>query len=131
MNHEKWQKSLVLLKMWKELLGLYCIITCIQNVEGYFWDLDIGIHAGLQRGNGLSKQTGSYLQDSFRTNVIAPTILQIVDSLKKEHRENVIQDLHIFGLFLTSLVLGSISFYIKRKFSKNVKKNLMQIGNTV
>ena len=52
--------------------------------ESLLFDLDVKLDSSLAKGGTLSKNTGSYLYDSFRTDVVGPAF----NSLLRELRSN-------------------------------------------
>ena len=66
------------MEMWKAIL-----IMCAVGSHGYFWDLDFGMHSSLKKGSTLTPLSGVYLKDSWRTQVIVPTMEKLKEKLRK------------------------------------------------
>ena len=82
--------------------------------ESFVFDIDIKLDSALQKGGTLSRNTGSYLYDSFRTEIVAPAFNAVVRELRANRRSDVITE---GVLFLLVLVLGAlmIALWLKTK----------------
>ena len=82
--------------------------------ESFVFDLDLKLDSALQKGGTLSRNTGSYLYDSFRTEIVAPAFNAVVKELRANRRSDVITE---GVLFLLVLVLGGlmIALWLKTK----------------
>ena len=82
--------------------------------ESFVFDIDIKLDSALQKGGTLSRNTGSYLYDSFRTEIVAPAFNAVVKELRANRRSDVITE---GVLFLLVLVLGGlmIALWLKTK----------------
>ena len=98
--------------------------------HAYFWDLDFSLHAALLRGNQLPTQTGSYLKDSFRVDVMLPAVLKIVDTLKQQRTANVLQDVFLFLLSVVTLLVVAIGYY-RTKGKRNGECNMPANGENM
>jgi hypothetical protein len=107
------------MKMWKAVM-----ILCFAGCNGYFWDLEFGMHGSLKKGSTLTPQSGVYLKDSWRTQVIAPTMERIAQKLRELHRNNLTQDLIFGGSIVIVGVLAVLGLFQKKK--KSVKKPLKE-----
>ena len=83
--------------------------------ESFIFDLDLKLDSALQKGGTLSRNTGSYLYDSFRTEIVAPAFNAVVKELRANRRSDVITE----GiLFMLILVLGSLMLVLWLKTKK-------------
>ena len=105
--------------MWKAMTILFWAV----GAHAYFWDLEFGLHTSLRKGAALNAQTGAYLKDSWRTEVIVPTIADLKEKMKQLYRSNLTQDLCFGGSILVfggmtilGLILG------RKKVTKRVKQ---------
>jgi hypothetical protein len=105
--------------MWKAILLLLWAV----GSHAYFWDLEFGLHTSLRKGAALNAQTGAYLKDSWRTEVIVPTIADLKEKMKQMYRNNLTQDfcfggsiLVFGGMTILGLILG------RKKVTKRVKQ---------
>jgi hypothetical protein len=72
----------------------------------------------------LTPQSGVYLKDSWRTQVIAPTMERIAQKLRELHRNNLTQDLIFGGSIVVIGILAVLGLFQKRK--RSVKKPLKE-----
>ena len=98
------------MKMWKAIL-----IMCAVGSHGYFWDLDFGMHGSLKKGSTLTPQSGVYLKDSWRTQVIVPTMEKLKEKLREIHRNNLTQDLAFGGSIIIIGALAVLGLVQNRK----------------
>ena len=83
--------------------------------ESFIFDLDLKLDSALQKGGTLSRNTGSYLYDSFRTEIVAQAFNAVVKELRANRRSDVITE----GiLFMLILVLGSLMLALWLKTKK-------------
>jgi hypothetical protein len=77
------------------------------------------MHGSLKKGSTLTPQSGIYLKDSWRVEVIAPTMERIAQKLRELHRSNIQQDL-IFGISI--VVMGALGvlgvFKMRKRYAK-------------
>ena len=97
---------------------------CFAGCNGYFWDLEFGMHGSLKKGSTLTPQSGVYLKDSWCTQVIAPTMERIAQKLRELHRNNLTQDLVFGGSIVIVGVLAVLGLFQKKR--KSVKKPLKE-----
>ena len=109
-------------KMWKAVM-----ILCVVGCNGYFWDLDFGMHGSLKKGSTLTPQSGVYLKDSWRTQVIVPTMERVAQKLREIHRNNLTQDLAFGGSIVVVGALAVLGLVQKKR--KSVKKLLKEENN--
>ena len=64
--------------------------------ESFLFDMDVKLDSSLQRGGVLSKNTGSYLYDSFRTQVVRPAFNAIVRDLHSNRKSDLITESVLF-----------------------------------
>ena len=81
----------------------------VSLVKAFIFDMDVKLDSALQKGGALSRNTGSYLFDSFRTEVLTPAFASVLRELKKNHKSDVIVEGSLFiiliGLGIWMLVL--------------------------
>ena len=103
-----WQLNLGLKIM--QVLEFWIILTVgVSLVKAFIFDMDVKLDSALQKGGALSRNTGSYLFDSFRTEVLTPAFASVLRELKKNHKSDVIVEGSLFiiliGLGIWMLVL--------------------------
>jgi hypothetical protein len=114
-----WEESVYTISMWKAVM-----ILCFTGCNSYFWDAEFSMHGSLKKGSTLTPQSGIYLKDSWRVEVIAPTMERIAQKLRELHRNNLTQDL-IFGSSIVVIgILGVLGLFKQRK--RSVKKPLKE-----
>ena len=93
------------------------IILCgaVWLAESFIFDLDLKLDSALQKGGTLSRNTGSYLYDSFHTEIVAPAFNAVVKELRANRRSDVITE---GVLFLLILVLGGLMLALWMKTKK-------------
>ena len=75
------------------------------------WSVDLGLQldSALQRDGDLpvSRNTGGYLRDSFRTEILTPAFSTVVKAIEKNSQEDSIVETTLFCLFgmLAAVVL--------------------------
>ena len=75
------------------------------------WSVDLGLQldSALQRDGGLpvSRNTGGYLRDSFRTEILTPAFSTVVKAIQKNSQEDSSVETTLFCLFgmLAAVVL--------------------------
>ena len=109
--------------MWKAIL-----MMCAVGSHAYFWDLDFGLHASLKEGSTLNAQSGAYLKDGWRTQVIVPTIEELKEKLREMHRNNMTQDIAFGG---SILVIGALAVLGLVQGKKKVTKKPLKEENEV
>ena len=82
------------------------LVMCgvIWLAESFIFDLDIKLDSALQKGGTLSRNTGSYLYDSFRTEIVAPAFNAVVKELRANRRSDIITE----GILLVFIVVLGI-----------------------
>ena len=98
--------------------------------HAYFWDLDFSLHVALLRGNQLPTQSGSYLKDSFRMDVVLPAVQKIVETLKHQRRANILHDLFLFLLSVVTSLVMAIGYYMT-KGKRNGECNTLAKGENM
>ena len=91
------------------------IIFLVQNTSAWLFDLDLNLNSALCPGGAYTANKGSYLQDSFRSDVLAPTMMGIEKELKANRRNDfIVEALLAVGLLFNMIV--SIYLLIKTKY---------------
>ena len=103
------------------------MIMCAVGCNGYFWDLDFGMHGTLKKGSTLTPQSGVYLKDSWCTQVIVPTMERVAQKLREIHRNNLTQDLAFGGSIFIVGALAVLGLIQNKR--KSAKKPLKEDNN--
>ena len=109
--------------MWKAML-----MMCAVGSHAYFWDIDFALHGSLKKGSTLNAQSGAYLKDSWRTQVIVPTMQELKEKLREMHRNNLTQDIAFGG---SILVIGALAVLGLVQGKKKVTKRPLKEENAV
>ena len=105
--------------MWKAMTLLLWAV----GTHAYFWDLEFGLHTSLRKGAAFNAQTGAYLKNSWRTEVIVPTIADLKEKMKQLYRSNLTQDLCFGGSILVFGCMTILGLILGRnKVTKRVKQ---------
>ena len=67
---------------------LCCLLVGLPNA--FLFDMDLNLHAGLDKGNTIPVGSGSYLRDSFRKQVLVPAFRAVEEELKSNRRSDMI-----------------------------------------
>ena len=92
------------------------LVMCgvIWLAESFIFDLDIKLDSALQKGGTLSRNTGSYLYDSFRTEIVAPAFNAVVKELRANRRSDIITE-GILLMFIVVLGILMLVLWLKTK----------------
>ena len=71
-------------------LEIILIVFLVQNISAWLFDLDLNLNSALRPGGAYTANKGSYLQDSFRSDVLAPTMMGIEKELKANRQNDFI-----------------------------------------
>lgn len=94
-----WQLSIGLEVM--QVLQFWIILTVGTSlVKSFIFDMDVKLDSALQKGGALSRNTGSYLFDSFRTEVLTPAFASVLRELKNNHKSDIIIEGTLFILLI-------------------------------
>ena len=80
-------------------LEIILIVFLVQNISAWLFDLDLNLNSALRPGGAYTANKGSYLQDSFRSDVLAPTMMGIEKELKANHRNDFIVEALLAGVY--------------------------------
>ena len=96
------------------------VVLCgaVWLAESFIFDLDLKLDSALQKGGTLSRNTCSYLYDSFRTEIVVPAFNVVVKELRANQRSDVITE---GVLFLLVLVLGGLMLALWLKTKKKAE----------
>ena len=109
--------TMKVLSKWLVMCGV------IWMAESFIFDLDLKLDSALQKGGTLSRNTGSYLYDSFRTEIVAPAFNAVVKELRANRRSDIITE----GiLFVFIVVLGILMLVLWLKAKKTDPKDTPQ-----
>ena len=80
-------------------------IFWVQDTYGWLFNLDLHLNSALRPGGAYTANKGSYLQDSFRTEVLTPTMMDIEKELKANRRNDfIVEALLAVGLLFNIIV---------------------------
>ena len=77
-----------------KLLPSFILVGLMGLTKGFLFDMDLNLHAGLEKGNQIPVGSGSYLRDSFRKNVLVPGFLscegrtEVQQKIRYDHRKS-------------------------------------------
>ena len=89
------------------------------------WSVDLGLQldSALRRDGGLpvSRNTGGYLRDSFRTEILTPAFSTLVKAIEKNSQEDSIVETTLFCMIggLTIIVLYLVYMVRFRELKTN------------
>ena len=82
------------------------------------WSVDLGLQldSALQRDGSLpaSRNTGGYLKDSFRTEILTPAFGTVVKAIEKNRQEDSIVETVLFVLFGGLAIVVLYLLYLMR-----------------
>ena len=94
---------------------LLFIVFLVHGISAWLFDLDLNLNSALLPSGAYTQNKGSYLQDSFRSDVLAPTMMGIEKELKANRRNDfIVEALLVVGLLVNMVV--SIYLLIKTKY---------------
>ena len=92
------------------------------------WSVDLGLQldSALQRDGGLpaSRNTGGYLKDSFRTEILTPAFSTVVKAIEKNRQEDSIVETVLFCLFGGLAIIVLYLLYIMRFRELKIKESV-------
>ena len=100
--------TMKVLSTWLVMCGV------IWMAESFIFDLDIKLDSALQKGGTLSRNTGSYLYDSFRTEIVAPAFNAVVKELRANRRSDIVTE-GILLVFIVVLGILMLVLWLKTK----------------
>ena len=89
--------------------------------ESFLFDIDLSYDSALKKGGALAKNTGSYLYDSFRTEVLTPAFSSIHEALRRNHRTDILVEFGLGCLYLLSIPLVIALALVWHKLKKTIK----------
>ena len=89
---------------------LLILLLGIGIGESFLFDIDLSYNSALKKGGALTKNTGAYLYDSFRTKVLTPAFSAIHETLRKNHRSDVLVEFGLGCVFVLYTIGHCISF---------------------
>ena len=104
-------------------LTLVLLLSGVWVAQAFWIDLDLELDTALTRGKGLaySRNTGEYLRDSFRKEILNPSLEKIVKAIKiiqKNDQRNEGILMAVSGVVV--LAMGYLAISIKCQRKKNV-----------
>ena len=108
--------------MWTKLV-ISCLLTGAGLCNGFLFDLNLDLHAGLQRGGKIEGGSGQYLQDDFCKNVLIPAFYNIQKALEENKRSDVIVKTGL-SIAMVVVVAGILTIWMKVKSWKKESVNL-------
>merc|ERR1712243_192920 len=92
------------------------------------WSVDLGLQldSALQRDGSLpaSRNTGGYLKDSFRTEILTPAFSTVVKAIEKNRQEDSILETALFCLFGGLAIIVLYLLYIMRFRELKIKESV-------
>ena len=113
-----------------QVLQCWIILTVGTSLtKAFIFDMDLKLDSALQKGGALSRNTGSYLFDSFRTEVLTPAFAAVLKELKNNHRSDIIVEGTLFVL-LIGIGAWLLVLWFRVKNSAKVAKGVKDRANT-
>ena len=106
---------------------LITLMMDVSIIQCFVFDMDLKLDSALQKGGALSRNTGSYLYNSFRTEVLTPAFAAVLKELKSNHQSDVIVE---GTLFLLAFAMGAwmLVIWLRTKSSVKVMKEFLDKG---
>ena len=102
------------------------MVGCFLGSTGcWLFDLGLKVNSALLPGSTYTKNSGKYLQDSFRETVLIPTVNDIVQELKSNRKNDFIVEF-ILGMGVVGNLVINIFLGIKLRLITKKIKNLMK-----
>ena len=89
--------------------------------ESFLFDIDLSYDSALKKGGALAKNTGRYLYDSFRTEVLTPAFSSIHEALRRNHRTDILVEFGLGCLYILSIPLVIALALVWHKLKKTIK----------
>ena len=104
------------------------IVGCFLGSTGcWLFDLGLKVNSALLPGSTYTKNSGKYLQDSFRETVLIPTVNDIVKELKSNRKNDFIVEftlaMGVVGNLMINIFLGTKLRLATRKIKTLMKAN--------
>ena len=113
-----------------QVLQFWIILTVGTSLtKAFIFDMDLKLDSALQKGGALSRNTGSYLFDSFRTEVLTPAFAAVLKELKNNHRSDIIVEGTLFVL-LIDIGAWLLVLWFRVKNSAKVAKEVKDRADT-
>ena len=90
--------------------------ACVVFADAWWLDLDLSIDSALEGSNHFdsTRNGGSYLRDSFRTEVLNPSLDRIIKAIRQIRRSDERVEGTLSALLgITILCLGYLAFSVK------------------
>ena len=110
--------------------GCLLLVACLLwscSVQGFWLDLDLEIDTALQRGKPFedSRNSGPYIRDSFRKEVLNPSLDKIVRAIKAikysdERNEGILLGLTVVIVLALGYLGMSVKFERKGKMKSAI-----------
>ena len=105
-------------------LALVFLLSGVWVAQAFWLDLDLELDTALTRGKGLaySRNTGEYLRDSFRKEILTPSLDKIVKAIKiiqQNDRRNEGTLMAVTSIVVFALGYLAINIKCKRKKKMN------------
>ena len=89
--------------------------------ESFLFNIDLSYDSALKKGGALTKNTDSYLYDSFRTEILTPTFAAIHEALRRNHMSDILVEFSLGCLFVLSIPRIIALALIRHKLKKTIK----------
>ena len=109
------------------VIQILLIMSTPLTSQAFIFDLDLKLDSALKKGGALSRNTGAYLFDSFRTEVLTSAFASVIDELKANHKNDVITNGVLF-VICVGVGSGIILLWIRMKSVDKTVKGVQERG---
>ena len=103
---------------------LLCNIL-VGLTNGFLFNMDLNLHAGLEKGNQIPVGSSGYLRDSFRKNVLVPGFRAVEEELRSNRRSDMIIESLLAGATVALMIgIGALTLKLQ-----NLRKELITLKN--
>ena len=82
--------------------------------NGFLFDMDLKLHAGLEKGNQIPVGSGGYLRNSFRKNVLVPGFRAVEKELRSNRRSDMIIESLLAGATVALMIgIGALTLKLR------------------
>ena len=100
------------------------LLLAIAVGESFLFDIDLSYDSALKKGGALSKNTGSYLYDSFPTEILTPAFSAIHEALRRNHMLDILVEFGLGCLYELSVpfIIALALVWHKMKKTNKIKR---------
>ena len=109
------------------VIQILVIMSTPLTSQDFIFDLDLKLDSALKKCGALSRSTGAYLFDSFRTEVLTPAFASVIEELKANHKNDVIMNGVLF-VICVGMGSGIILLWIRMKGVDKTVKGAQERG---